>query len=153
MAPEDYGVLVTARFFFLSFANPDAHGWMTALLGADDLFGRLSGKSELGAEIVRRTLAVVQDMRLSRRAVLRFSNPRCASCAQILTHDERHLIQMVQALRRGDRSVAASSAMLLCEGNPIDDLLSSARWLADGLGAPVASRPVGGFRSADMNTR
>lgn len=108
----EHAVLTAARFFFLSFAEPAGQAWLSVILASDSIF---DGPQH--AETMRRTCALVHEVRCSRRSTLRFSNPNCAHCAAIVTEHERHFIQMVQAVRTGNLGAARTSAMLLCEGN------------------------------------
>ncbi|MEL6100886.1 MAG: hypothetical protein AAFR68_06170 [Pseudomonadota bacterium] len=123
---DDLGFLTAARYFCVSFAQPETSAWVYAMLSPTHFFS--NGDA---AEKLRRCLAVVQDMRTTRRSVFRFSNPRCADCAAIVTQDERHLLQLVQHSRAGRKSHAASSAMLLCEGYDTDGVLRAASCFAD----------------------
>ncbi|QBF30461.1 hypothetical protein [Thalassococcus sp. S3] len=123
-------VLTTARFFFLSFSEPQSAGWLTAILSAETMFQRPDA-----ALLTRQVLIVLQEMRQSRRSTFRFSNPRCTCCADIVTHDERHLIDTIRASRALDRSRAFSSAMLLCEGQEVGRVLTAAEALATSLRA------------------
>lgn len=118
MDETDFAVLTAARFFFMSFSDASGSPWLTMFLSTEDLFPGLNS-----AETMCRLLAVVHEMRLSRKSTMQFSNPRCERCTSIITEEERHLIQMIQAIRENRISRAASSAMLLCEGNEIDELL------------------------------
>ncbi|MEO1025568.1 MAG: hypothetical protein AAFX07_08425 [Pseudomonadota bacterium] len=118
----DFAFLTAARYFFVSFSEPNSNAWLTAILGSESFF-----PDAAHAETMRRALAVVHEMRTSRTSMFHFSNPRCPSCSAIVTDDERHLLQMVQFARRGQNSRMASSAMLLCEGNDAERVLAAAR--------------------------
>lgn len=122
----DFGFLTAARYFFLSFSDSDAGAWVLAMLSSDSFF-----PGEDSAEKMRRSLAVVHEMRSSRRSMFRFSNPRCEGCAAIVTQDERYLLQMVQNARAGHSSRVASCAMLVCEGNATDRVIKAAYDFAD----------------------
>lgn len=119
--PVDFAFLTATRYFCLSFAEPEEHSWVSAMLASDSFFPEKNS-----AEAMRRVLAVVYEMRASRRTAFRFSNPRCERCSAIATHDERHLVQVIQAARACRASLAASSAMLLCEGNESNRLRDAA---------------------------
>lgn len=110
--PIEFAFLTASRYFCLSFAEPQQQSWVLAFLSSSNFF-----PAPNSAESMRCVLAIVHEMRTSRRSVFRFSNPRCEGCAGIVTHDERHLVQFVRALRQSRTSAASSSAMLLCEGN------------------------------------
>ncbi|WP_299206134.1 hypothetical protein [uncultured Tateyamaria sp.] len=126
----EYGFLSAARYFCVSFSEPLGGAWVTAMLGADYFF-----PGPDSAEKMRRALAVVHEMRTSRRSTFRFSNPRCEGCSSIVTEDERHLLQLVQHARAHRVSMLASSAMLLCEGHATDRVIAAARGFADCVGA------------------
>ncbi|MEO0391223.1 MAG: hypothetical protein AAF218_09830 [Pseudomonadota bacterium] len=117
----DYGFLSAARYFCTAFSG-DHSAWVTAVLNASAFFPCADS-----AETMRAALAVVQEMRTTRRSCFHFTNPRCAACAGRVTADERHLVQMVQHTRRGQTSRAASSAMLLCEGHDTAAVLAAAK--------------------------
>ena len=133
----DQAFLSASRFFFLSFAESDSSAWLTAILGSQCFF-----HGPGSAEIMRRALAVVHEMRTSRRSMFRFSNPRCAGCSSIVTQDERYLLQMIQAARRGESSKTASMAMLLCEGNPTDAVIGAAMGFCALVGTGGMLEPV-----------
>ncbi|MEM6371235.1 MAG: hypothetical protein AAF727_00420 [Pseudomonadota bacterium] len=135
--PVEYGFLNAARFFCLSFSEPCSGAWVTALLGAPSFF-----PGDDSAETMRCALAVVHEMRTSRRSTFRFSNPRCEACAAIVTEHERHLVQMVQHARAGRGSMMASSAMLLCEGHDTARVCAAAQGFASHVGAPQRARVV-----------
>lgn len=122
----DFAFLTAARFFCVAFSENDHSAWVTALLGAESFF-----PGQEPSETMRRSLAVVQEMRTSRRSVFRYSNPRCQGCSPIVTQDERYLLQMIQYARAGRRSKVTSSAMLLCEGNAINRVVIAAEGFAD----------------------
>jgi len=125
-----YSFLTAARYFFVSFSESSEAAWVTVMLGSEHFF-----PGSNSAEKMRRALAVVHEMRTSRRSTFRFSNPRCEHCASIVTQDERHLLQLVQHARSGRVSMLASSAMLLCEGQTTDRVIAAAHGFADLVGA------------------
>ena len=133
----DFGFLTAARHFCASFASPQGSAWVFAMLSPETFFPGAES-----AEKMRRALAVVQEMRTSRRSTFRFSNPLCACCAGIVTQDERHLLQLVQHARMGQRSGAASSAMLLCEGHATKELMLATHRFAETVGAPQANKII-----------
>lgn len=126
----DFGFLTAARYFCVSFSSPHSDAWVFAMLVPERFF-----PGPDSAEMMRRALAVVQEMRTSRRSTFRFSNPRCECCANVVTQDERHLLQLVQHARAGKRSHAASSAMLLCEGHDTADTILAAYQFAQAVGS------------------
>lgn len=109
--PIEFAFLTATRFFCLSFSEPTSSAWVTAMLSSSSFFPEPGS-----AEMMRRTLAVLHEMRTTRRSTFRFSNPRCEGCTGIVTHDERHLIQIVRAIRQNRKSTAFPSSMVLCEG-------------------------------------
>lgn len=115
----DFAALTASRFFLMSFSDAAGNPWQTMFLSADDLFPGTNC-----AETLCRLLAIVHEMRMSRKSMMRFSNPRCERCFSIVTEKGRHLLQMTQAIRENRGSRAASSAILLCEGNEIDELFA-----------------------------
>lgn len=122
----DFGFLSAARYFFVSFSERDPSAWVMAMLDSNSFF-----PGSDSAEKMRRSLAVVHEMRTSRCSAFRFSNPRCQKCSSIVTQDERYLLQMIQHARAGHGSLVASSAMLLCEGNPTERVIAAANRFAD----------------------
>lgn len=121
LSSTDYAILMAARYFFASFARPDDHSWMTVILSCQDFFPA-QRDSLLVAQSV---LALVHEIRISRKSTLRFSNPHCLDCANVITAEERHLMSMINAHREGRVSSAATHAILLCEGNGINRVLNS----------------------------
>ncbi|MEL6958074.1 MAG: hypothetical protein AAGL89_03860 [Pseudomonadota bacterium] len=130
--PVEFGFLSAARYFCLSFSEPHGGAWVTAMLSAECFFPGAGS-----AEKMRRALAVVQEMRTSRRSTFRFSNPRCEICSGIVTEDERHLLQLIQHARARNGSLVASSAMLLCEGRNTDHLRVAAQEFAELVGTSM----------------
>ena len=119
--PIDFGFLTAVRFFCLAFAEPEQQAWTTAFLASGSFF-----PDPGSADAMRRTLAVIHEVRTARKSVFRFSNPRCAGCSGVATHDERHLVQLIQASRKMKAASALPSAMFLCEGNDSTRLKASA---------------------------
>ncbi len=128
----EYGFLTAARFFFVSFAEPNSSVWLSTIISSNCFF---YGPNH--AEAMRRAVKMVHEMRISRRSMLRFSNPRCQGCSRVITEPERHMMQLLKHARRGQNSRMASSAMLLCEGNPIEGLMQATRELCEMLPAPA----------------
>lgn len=121
----DFAFLTAARYFFVTFSEANSNAWLSAVLGSESFF-----PDACHAETMRRALAVVHEMRTTRKSVFHFSNPRCPNCSSVATDDERHLLQMVQFARKGQTSGVSSSAMLLCEGNPAERVIAAARHFA-----------------------
>ena len=126
LASTEYAVLMTARYFFASYANPKGAAWMSVFLGCDDFFP--GHKNAL--EIAQSVLQLVHEIRQSRTSTLRFSNPHCLDCANIVTSSERHLIMILRDLDERRTSSATTHALLLCEGNEIQGTINAARQLA-----------------------
>ena len=123
---DERAVLNVMRYFFQSFTRSSTQGWMGAFRHALDVF-----PPEHAANVALAVLSVVQSMRMSRREVFRFSNPDCPGCRKILCDDERQLIGIVVAMRRGQRSRAHAHALLICEGNDTSPVLTAARELSN----------------------
>lgn len=137
--PIDFAFLTAARYFFLSFSEMDSNAWLSAFLCSQNFF-----PDSCHAETMRRALAVVHEMRVTRKSMFRFSNPRCQGCSMVVTEDERHLVQLIQHARVGRHSKVASSAMLLCEGNPVDRVIAAAHDFAETFSlAPTSKRAPG----------
>lgn len=128
---SDFSVLQATRFFFTTFSAADPNAWVSAFLSADRFF-----PGSDSAETMRRVLVFVEEMRRARRSLFRYSNPRCEGCAGIVTYDERLLISVVQYLRARQHSKAASSALLLCEGEQHERFLAAGHALAQMFASP-----------------
>ena len=109
--PRELSVLVIARHYFKTFADPDGQHWMTALTAACDIFGTIDGPRASAAVLV-----AIQAMRQARRSVFRFNAPDCATCSAHVSDHERLLLGALQAVARGDRGTP--QAVLLVECNP-----------------------------------
>jgi hypothetical protein len=94
---------------------------VTVILSCQDFF---PAKRD-SLRVAQSVLAMVLDIRISRKSTLRFSNSRCLDCANVITAEERHLISTIDAHREGRMSSAATHALLLCEGNGLNGLLKS----------------------------
>jgi len=118
----DYATLMVARYFFASFADPKGAAWLSVVLCSQDFFPHHSNSPA----IVQAVLEVVHKIRTSRTSMLRFSNPNCLDCANIVTAAERHLMTILQNVRSGNLSGATAHAMLLCEGHETAGVLAAA---------------------------
>lgn len=118
LGQSDLVVLMIARYFFQSFAQPEAEGWLRAISGAEQVMGR-----EAGPHVVCAVLRAVQQMRAARRNHFNFSNPDCPGCAARLCGHERLFLNTFRAMRRGRIADAEAHAMLLCEGNATEGLI------------------------------
>ncbi|WP_371169260.1 hypothetical protein [Aliiroseovarius sp. 2305UL8-7] len=122
---DERAVLHVMRYFFQSFTRSSTQGWMGTFRHALDQF-----PADQAANVALAVLSVVQNMRISRREVFRFSNPDCPGCCKVLCDDERQLIGIVVAMRRGQISRAHTHALLICEGNDTAPVLQATRELS-----------------------
>jgi len=109
------------RWHFQTFAVPDSQGWLTALRIATTHFGpRAAGA------VCYDLVAFVQVLRATRQSMFRFNPEGCACCRVWLTPEERLLMDLVDALRRGQTGRARAVVQMLCDGAPGDDLIAVA---------------------------
>ena len=113
---------MAARYFFASFAKAKGAAWLSVVLCSQDFFPHHSDSPA----IVQAVLEVVHTIRTSRKSMLRFSNPHCLDCANIVTAAERHLMTILRNVRSGNLSGATTHAMLLCEGHETAGVLKAA---------------------------
>ncbi len=125
MTEDQLSVLTIARYYFVAFADPSSQAWIRASTFARCAFGEARG-----ALVSAAVLDAVQEIRMARRTMFRFSNPECPSCASVLRECERHLLAVIAALTRGQQSEVHAHAMLLCEGNTSEGLIGAASSLA-----------------------
>ena len=123
----DYATLMSARYFFASFADPKGAAWLSVVLCSQDFYPNHCDSSA----IVQAVLELVHKIRTSRTSMLRFSNPHCLDCANIVTAAERHLMAILHGARSGNLSEATTHAMLLCEGHETAGVLAAATRLTD----------------------
>jgi hypothetical protein len=114
--------LLLLRRYCQTFAIPQSQGW----LGALEVATRHSGPDR-APSLCHDLLVVIQALRASRRSVFTFSNPDCQCCRSVVTAEERQLLAMIEALRRGHGGQAATHALLVCEGQTAEGLLAAAR--------------------------
>lgn len=105
-------ILEISRYFFQTFAIPEAQSWLTGMQRAESRFAGAAGPG-----IAFDILAAVQAMRMSRVSPFRFNNPSCPGCSAIVSEHERQFVGVYRAVRRGHRGEAQMHALLLCEGN------------------------------------
>ncbi|MEM1075017.1 MAG: hypothetical protein AAGI36_11200, partial [Pseudomonadota bacterium] len=110
----EHAVLGTARYFWQTFATPEAQAWLFAFQ-----FAEQNLTSEVGLDV----LAAVQAMRMSRSSAFRFNNPMCEGCSTILSEHERQFMNVFRAVRENRRGAAKTHAMILCEGNATDTFI------------------------------
>jgi hypothetical protein len=113
--------LALLRSYCQTFAAPPSQGWLQAI----EIATRHAG-SDRAPSLCYDLLAVIQALRSSRRSVFTFSNPDCPCCRPIVAAEERQLLAMLEALRRGHRGQAATHALLVCEGQSAERLLEAA---------------------------
>ncbi|QPH55606.1 hypothetical protein [Pontivivens ytuae] len=130
-------LLRVTRFFLQSFAIPQSQSWLMAFNVAEHELPK--GAS---SEVVLELLAMIQAMRCSRRSTFHFNNPSCRGCASVLTEHERQFMTAFTAMRRGEASVAMTSALLLCEGNDANPMLERAARLIRFMDAPSEMAPA-----------
>jgi hypothetical protein len=118
-------VLEIARLFCLAFADPKSEAWIDALRHAEQVF-----PVPFGATIANAVLIALNDMRRSRTRMFTYTNPRCTDCVRHITDEERYLISALHSMRQGNRGVAETHCMLLCEGGDATRLLASLERIA-----------------------
>ncbi|MGY6633164.1 MAG: hypothetical protein ACXIU8_05410 [Alkalilacustris sp.] len=113
--------LTLLRFHFQTFAQPDSQGWLTALRVATLRVG-----PQVAGPLCYDLVALVQALRQARRSCFNFNRPDCGCCSGWLTAEERLLMQVLGAVRSGQKGAALTHALLLCEGNAAEDLVAMA---------------------------
>jgi len=112
--------LALLRWHFQNFAQPDSHGWLMAMrVAAAHVGSRQAGV--LCYDIV----TVVQSLRMARKTPVSFNPEGCTCCRIWLTPDERRLVALLKALRKGQQGQAQVIAQVLCDGVPDAPLLAS----------------------------
>ncbi|MEM6489596.1 MAG: hypothetical protein AAF677_15225 [Pseudomonadota bacterium] len=120
-------VLEVARRFFCSFARPQGQAWLTAFETSERAFG------PGGAALAMRVVRMIEALRASRTADFGFINPECPCCSGRITTEERYLISILHAVRRGHRSDALLYAMFVCGGANADALVEAVAALSRAL--------------------
>lgn len=144
LAPDRFARLTLAllRHHFQTFAAPESHGWLSALRTAAAQVG-----PDAAGGLCHDVVVLVQALRGARRAPFHFNPEGCACCRDWLTAEERQLMELLEALRRGQTGRARMLVQLLCDGVPDDDLLLAAaaflRRHAPGAGAAARAAPAG----------
>lgn len=124
------------RYFFVAYTDPERHSWETAFLHAQRTLGE-----DHGPVIATRILALVQAMRTSRKSTFSFSSPYCACCRNHVSNSEKHMLDAVCAIERGDPVGARANALVLCEGYDTESFLEAARKLAAEISVRTHSAP------------
>ncbi len=127
---DEMVILTIARHYFQTFAYPEGHGWLPAMVIAADHFQRQGGP-----EVAYATLAAVQAMRYARSTVFHFSNPQCPDCCQVLTGDERQFMASLQAIRQASSAQSLTQAIILCEGGDVRAFVATLGALANLMGS------------------
>lgn len=115
------GLLTVLRHFCASFAQPQSHGWTQAFGVATEMWGISAGPKTAQA-----VFYVLDAMQRTRSSVFQYTNPNCSRCSTRLTGNERHMMRMLHAVRRGQNSDARIDAMLLVEGGDSSAILAAA---------------------------
>lgn len=123
--PFEHDALCIARHFFEAFAHPEGHAWVQALREAERAF-----PVPFGASIAHAILIAINEVRASKRQTFWFERPGRPSTDSKLTEDERYLILILQAIRRGDSVAARAHALFLCEGGQTAGVLAAFERLA-----------------------
>ncbi|MFN4158118.1 MAG: hypothetical protein ACK4GO_06925 [Gemmobacter sp.] len=113
--------LALMRWYLQTFATPGTQGWFMALRVATAQVG----PQKAGA-LCYDVVALVQTLRAARRSPFQFNAEGCGCCRVWLTPEERRLIDLLGALRRGQAGRARMLVQMLCDGAPSDDLFSVA---------------------------
>lgn len=123
LEPDDFARLTLAlmRWHFQTFAAPETQGWLMALRVASAQVGPRAA-SALCYDLV----ALVQALRGARSSAFRFNPESCPGCCNWLTPEERQMMTLLAALRRGQTGRARTLVQLLCDGNPDSDLFTMA---------------------------
>lgn len=114
-------LLTVMRHFCVSFAEPRSQGWTYGYGLATELWGISAGPKAAQA-----VFYVLDAMQRTRMSVFQYNNPACAVCSARLTGNERHMMRMLHAVRRGLNSEARIDAMLLVEGGDSSAMLVAA---------------------------
>lgn len=104
-------VLQMARMYFLSFHKPESQAWVNAFYSAEQRFGM-----PYGATIGNAVLMAVNSMRSARSAGFSYRDPKCPTCREFITNEERYFVSALHDIRQRNRSGAKMNAMLLCQG-------------------------------------
>lgn len=123
LAADDFARMTLAlmRWHFQTFAAPETQGWLMALRVASAQVGP-RGAGAFCYDLV----ALVQALRAARSSPFRFNPESCACCRDWLTPEERQMMALLEALRRGQTGRARTLVQLLCDGNPDGDLIAMA---------------------------
>jgi len=117
--------LVIARLFLMTFTKPQSHDWISAFESATARFG-----PPFGATIAMAISNVIRALGQCRTTSFQFINPHCSCCRAKICDEERYLLSALQATRQNRRSEARTFAMLVCEGNNAEKLITSLEQLS-----------------------
>ncbi|MEM1276474.1 MAG: hypothetical protein AAGH74_08100 [Pseudomonadota bacterium] len=111
-------VLGVARRFFVTFSNPESHCWMDAFEEAEQSF-----PPPFGATLALAVMRTIRVLRQARTTTFTFAHPDCPICERTITQEERYLISILRAVRKGRKSEAMTHALLVCEGGDPEQLV------------------------------
>lgn len=118
--PFERLTLALLRWHFQNLAQPDSHGWLMAMrVAAAHVGSRQAGV--LCYDIV----GALQSLRMARKTPVSFNPEGCGCCRVWVTPDERRLVELLKALRKGQQGQAQIIAQVLCDGVPDTPLLAS----------------------------
>ena len=103
-------ILQITRLFFLSFHHPASYAWVNAFSLAEQRFIR-----PYGATIANAVLTAINAVCGARGSGLRYHDPQCSICQEYVTPEEIIFIGILHQLRKGNRQLARTMAMQLCE--------------------------------------
>lgn len=113
--------LALMRLHFQTFSDPESQSWLQALR----LATAHVGAPRAGA-LCYDVVGLVQALRTARTSPFRFNPDGCACCRDWLTPEERHICELLEALRFGRMGRARTLVQLLCDGSPDEDLVAVA---------------------------
>jgi len=116
----EQNLLLVARHYFMSYANPGTLYWEVATDVCRDRFGQVAGP-----QIAVALLNVLRAMRGSRKTIFKFTNPFCKVCSTKTSDCERLLVCAIAHTRNGNKSAAAMDALMLCEGNDTGETMGA----------------------------
>lgn len=121
----EWQALEVARYFFVSFAQPTTHAWMEGFWRAEQMF-----PAPFGATIAHTIVIAIRELQTARARPLEFNCPACARNAGRVTAEERHFMVTLAAIRSGNKTAAATHALLLCESEDTSGFLEAVERLA-----------------------
>lgn len=116
---KEKALIEIARQFFVAYAEPEKCSWEMAFRIAQFRFG-----DQFGPVVAIAMLDTLLAMRASRKSMFRYNNPYCEGCSKRLSEFERQLFLTIHFRKSENFSAAAVEAMMLCEGNDINEFFS-----------------------------